>query len=282
MHRSDALAPETVPLVKIAEGREAEIFRWSESEVLRLFRDPDAGERADREMAALDAVHATLPCVPVPSARIEWEGRPGILMERLNGEGILTELQRRPWRLWALGRLFGRTHASVNQLAAPPELPSLRSDLHRRIGSSNAIPAELRSAALEELDGLPDGNALCHGDFQPDNVLLCPTGPAVIDWPSATRGDACGDFAGTMLMLDLGALPPGAPPLIRWAQWTARGLFARAYASGYEEELRHDPNAVRRWRFVCTVDRLRDEIREERTALLREAERLLALRTRRA
>jgi aminoglycoside phosphotransferase (APT) family kinase protein len=274
MRRSAPRTPEVRPPTKIAEGREAEIFSWGEREVLRLYRDPNARDRADREMVAMDAVRSALPCVPAPHGRIDWNGRPGILMQRLDGHGILSEIQRRPWRVLALATLCGRVHANLNGLRAPASLPELRGDLRRRIEGEASIPCELRAGALDELDRLPDGDALCHGDFQPDNVLLCPTGAAVIDWPNATRGDACGDFARTALMMRLGTLAPGAPPLLRWSQWVGRGFFTRAYVAGYEETRRYDDEAFRRWKFVRAVDRLAEKISEERDSLLRAADHL--------
>jgi Ser/Thr protein kinase RdoA (MazF antagonist) len=274
MDREEPAAAEAIALSKIAEGREAEIFRCSEHDVLRLYRDPNAGDRADREILALDAVRAVLPCVPTPHGRMDWNGRPGIRMQRLDGRGILAEIQRRPWRVWALAALCGRLHADVNRLRAPQSLPELKSELRRRIEGNVSIPSELCAAALKELTRLPDGDALCHGDFQPDNVLLCSTGPAVIDWPHATRGAPCADFARTALVMRLGTLAPGAPPLIRWGQWAGRGFFCRAYLAGYRETTRYDEQAVRRWTFVRAVDRLADDIAEERGSLLGAADRL--------
>src|SRR5262245_42507505 len=260
--------------VKIAEGRDCETFSWDEHSVLRLYRDHGAVGRADREVVALHAVRTSLPCVPEALGRVEWRGRPGIVLERLDGRGILAEIARRPWRVLELAMLSGRVHAHLHGLRAPSELPDLRDELRRRIAGKPSIPADLRRAALDELDRLPDGDALCHGDFHPDNVLLCPSGPAVIDWPNATRGDACGDFARTLLMIQVGAPAPGTPRLIRWAQWAGRGVFARAYMAGYQETRRHDAGAVRRWRLVRTVDRLVDGIAEEEGALLRAADGL--------
>ena len=89
MDREEPAAAEAIALSKIAEGREAEIFRCGEHDVLRLYRDPNAGDRADREILALDAVRAVLPCVPTPHGRMDWNGRPGIRMQRLDGRGIL-------------------------------------------------------------------------------------------------------------------------------------------------------------------------------------------------
>lgn len=267
--------------LKIAEGREAEIFAWGPDEVLRLYRNPLDRDKADREMLVLAAVRSALPCVPAPHRRVEWNGRPGILMERLAGRSLLAEMQRRPWRAWALAALTGRVHAELHELRAPAELPSLRSVLAARIDQEVDAPAELRRAALAELEGLADGDSVCHGDFHPDNVLLCSGTPVVIDWAYATRGAPCGDFARSELMIRMGALPPGTPGLIRWGRWLGGDLFRRAYRSAYETKHRYDEDTLRRWQLVRAVDRLADRIPEERPALLREADRIrLRLRAR--
>jgi aminoglycoside phosphotransferase (APT) family kinase protein len=274
MREAGSVAAAPGRLVKIAEGREAEIFSWGEREVLRLYRDPSASDRADREVLALAAVRSALPCAPAPRGRLDRDGRPGILMERLDGHALFAEMQRRPWRAFALAQLTGRVHAELNALRAPAALPELRREVRRRIEGEAGIPDALRVAALQELERLPDGDALCHGDLHPENILLCPSGPVVIDWSSATRGDPCGDFARTLLMIREGSLPPGAPAAIRWAQWVGRGLFIRTYRAAYEKIERYDGERLRRWQFVRAVDRLADRIPEERERLVRAAERL--------
>ena len=260
---------------KLAEGREAEILAWGEGLVLRLYRDPAAGALADREMRALAAVRSLLPLVPAPYERIEWRGRPGIVMERVLGRDALTAISRQPWRVIQLSGLTGRVHAELNGIRAPDELPTLRDELGERIGRDAAIPEELRAAALQALANLPDGTALCHGDFQAGNVLLSPCGPVVIDWGNATRGDPAGDFARTTLMMRAGSLPPGTPPVIRWGRRFGEGLFRRAYQRAYQRSRARDPGRILRWELVRAVERLADRIPDERSGLLREANRLL-------
>ncbi len=272
-HRSrDALRMQAV---KIAEGREAEILSWGDGRVLRLYRDPAAAAQADREMQALAAVRSVLSLVPTPYERIEWQGRPGIVMQRVDGRDALSEISRQPWRLAELSALTGRVHAELNRIAAPAALPALRAELGERIGRDAAIPERLRAPALETLAGLPDGTALCHGDFQVANVLLSPGGPVVIDWGYATRGDADGDFARSLLMTRLGSLPPGTPRLIRWGRHLGTGLFRLVYQRAYRQGRSHDPVRTRRWQLVRAVERLADRIPEERGRLLREVDRLL-------
>src|SRR5215469_2216303 len=214
--RRDPARVETKP-VKLAEGREAEILSWGPNSVLRLYRHVGDHDRADREMMVLQAIRSALPVVPAALERVEWHGRPGVVMERVEGRDLLSEIARRPWRLLKLAAVTGRVHAELHAIQAPPHLPSLRKVLEHRIGKSAAIPEEgLRKAALEQLQRLSDGNELCHGDFHPANILLGARGPVVIDWASATRGPAISDFARTALMMRIGSLPPGSAAVVRW------------------------------------------------------------------
>ena len=51
---------------------------------------------------------------------------------------------------------------------------------------------------------MPNHNKLCHGDFNPSNVLITPDGKAcIIDWSHATIGNASADAARTYLLFKL-------------------------------------------------------------------------------
>ena len=53
---------------------------------------------------------------------------------------------------------------------------------------------------LSLLEDLPDGDAVLHGDFHPDNVLIQEGRYYVIDWPRACRGSFVADIAHTYLL----------------------------------------------------------------------------------
>ena len=45
---------------------------------------------------------------------------------------------------------------------------------------------------------------MCHGDFQPSNVIIAKDGtPYIVDWAHATQGNASADVATTYLMFYL-------------------------------------------------------------------------------
>ena len=131
---------------------------------------------------------------PVPAVR---EVRPdALVLERIPGPTMWDDLRRRPWRL--------RRH--VGTLA----------DLHGRL---HVIPH--------------DGQSLLHLDLHPDNVLMSPTGPVVIDWTNARAGDPDTDVALTWLIAETSGGPMGR-------------LAARLFRAGVGEDavLRGLPRAV--------------------------------------
>ena len=206
--------------IRIGAGREAEILLWDNGSVLRLMRDPNGMESLQRQAAAVTA--AKQAGCPVPWAgEIMWfDGRPGMVMERVDGPDLLSSVTRRPWTVVRSARLLARIHNELHQVSAPRSLPETREALRRRIQLAVSIPKHLAAFALNVLGTLPDGGSLCHGHFHPGNLLLGSAGPFVIDWTGATRGDPDGDVARTLFLFALGSPCPGpGPPCALSSRW---------------------------------------------------------------
>ena len=141
---------------------------------------------------------------PVPRVH---EVRPdALVLERIDGPTMGQALARRPWRLRGHIRTLG--------------------DLHERL---HAIPF--------------DGGSLIHFDLHPDNVLLSPRGPVVIDWTNARGGTAAADIAMTWLILETSAGPPGR--LLAWLfrRRVGRDVIRRGLADASAFRLA-DPNVT--------------------------------------
>ncbi len=223
----------TSELKKIAEGREAEIYEWDAGSVLRLFRDARAAASIAHERSAMEAVRAVVPLVPAVRGVTEVMGRPGIIMERVDGDDLLTIISKKPWTVWRAGRISGEVQAQLHSVVAPASIPSLRRRAEALRGGTERVPAAIAEWALRQFDALPDGDRLLHGDFHPGNILMPPSGPMVIDWPNVTRGNPDADVGRTLLMIRMGSLPPGSPLVIRIGAKVARSLLLRAYLRAY-------------------------------------------------
>jgi streptomycin 6-kinase len=139
----------------VMSGREAEISDLGDGTVLRTLRGPGNPVRE-----ALVMEHARAHGYPVPRVHEVRDG--ALVLERIEGETMFHDLRRRPWHLPRDMRMLAELHARLHAIAAPPELGS---------------------------------GAFLHRDLHPDNVLLSPRGPVVIDWPNAGAGDPAFDVA---------------------------------------------------------------------------------------
>ena len=268
--------PRLSDLKRIGEGREAEIFAWGEGSILRLMREPGSGDRADQQLDAMTTAWEAGVPVPAPGRRIDVEGRPGIVMERVAGPDLLTLMGRRPWTVPWVAKTLGTVHASMHEVIGPSSLPTLRESLRERIIAAPALPEDVRARSLRVLEDLPDGDRLCHGDFHPGNLLRSPRGPVAIDWTLVSRGEPTGDFARQPLMLTLGEVPPGTHPVVRYGERYGRGIFLRLYMRTYKRLRPVDDANWSRWQVVQAAARFAERIESEYPALLRFLEAQIA------
>jgi aminoglycoside phosphotransferase (APT) family kinase protein len=266
----------TAELKKIAEGREAEIYAWEPGSVLRLFREPQRAASMQHERAAMDAVRAVVPLVPEVLGFTEVAGRPGMIMERVDGPDLLTIISKKPWTVWSAGRTMGEVHAKLHSVVAPASLPTLRQRADAYRGGTDRVPPHMAEWALRQFDAMPEGDKLLHGDFHPANILMSQRGPVVIDWPNAMSGNADADVARSLLLLRMASLPPGSPLVIRLGAKVARSLLEKSYLRAYRRARPIDMAVIERWALIRIADRLQESIPGEREALLALMERAIA------
>lgn len=248
---------------RIAEGRTAEIFAGGNGHILKLFRSWCPRTWAEQEFRIARAVkQAALP-VPAVLDVVEVDGRTGIIYERIAGPSMLREFLSKPWRISRYACMLAELHAAMHGRQVS-ELPPQRLRLERKIQAAK-LPAAVKGAALSALGALPPGDALCHGDFHPDNILMSPNGPIIIDWPDATRGNPLADVARTLLLFRLGELPPATPH--RWLLDLGRTATYRIYLTRYVKLRGVTASDIDAWRLPVAAARASEEIAEERPRL---------------
>ena len=255
----------------IGEGRTAEVFVWKESQVVKLFRDFMPAAAARRELQNTEAVVRAGVTAPTPCGEVTLDGRVGLVFESVPGPTMLRSLSSRPWTLVRSAHTLAGLHADMHDRLAS-SLPPLRESMRGSITNAPGLSESTRNSALQALDAQPDGGAICHGDFHPDNILMSGSGPVIIDWSTATRGDPCADLVRTSMMLSLASVPPGTPGRARIA--LLRSIFHRLYLRRY---LRLRPGPRRQsegWRLPAAAARLNERIPDEREALLALVKRL--------
>jgi aminoglycoside phosphotransferase (APT) family kinase protein len=212
----------------------------------------------EHEFAVSRAAQATGLPAPATEAMVEVEGRHGIVFERLAGPSMLQAIQAKPWTLLAAARQLGELHAQIHSCATPPDMPTQRRQIENGIDAAKDLPEASRQAVRRFLDRLPDGEAFCHGDFHPDNILLTARGPVIIDWMTATRGHPLADVARTALLFQTGGLPPGVPLPARLLLNASRAILYSAYLKRYLQLRPAARQEIDAWQLPLMVARLRE------------------------
>ena len=195
---------------------------------LRVFYLPGRNEIAWRERIALEAcATAGLPAPRVETVG-EVEGLPAMVLSWCPGIPILAFVEKKPWALWRLGRLFGRAQAQMHAVAPPAEFVAVAPDDWVYRGGERY--AHLATHALSL--GL-SASSLIHMDFHPINLLSDGTAvTGILDWSGAAAGDPRADLARTEITILTAPIPPG--PLRPFLN-LARKLILQAWRSGYNE-----------------------------------------------
>lgn len=85
-----------------------------------------------------------------------------------------------------------------------PLLNKLKDKMNRKISASE-FDATTRYELHTRLEGMPKHNKVCHGDFNPSNIIISEDStPYILDWSHATQGNASADVARTYLLFCLG------------------------------------------------------------------------------
>lgn len=84
-----------------------------------------------------------------------------------------------------------------------PLLSKLKDKMARQIKTLGQIDEIKKYELLTRLDSMPKHIKLCHGNFEPKNVIINDEGTYVINWGSARQGNASADVARTYLLFCL-------------------------------------------------------------------------------
>ena len=85
-----------------------------------------------------------------------------------------------------------------------PLLNRIKEKYRRKINECADFNDNIKYELLQRLEGMKNHTKLCHGDFNPSNIIINEKGEYyVIDWAHATQGNASADVARTFLIFSI-------------------------------------------------------------------------------
>ncbi len=137
------------------------------------------------------------------------DGKWAIVSEYIKGKTLAQLMQENPDKKDEYMNLFVDLQLSVHAKTCP-NLNKLKDKMNAKIAKTD-LDATTRYDLHTRLEGMPKHNKVCHGDFNPSNIIITEDGtPYILDWSHATQGNASADAARTYLLFWLAGDIEGA------------------------------------------------------------------------
>ena len=137
------------------------------------------------------------------------DGKWSIVYEFIKGKTLVQRMAENPGKKDEYIALLVELQRSVHRETVPL-LNRLQDTMRRKIDAAG-LDETTRCGLLTRLEGMPRHDKVCHGDFNPTNVIIAMDGtPYLLDWSHATRGNASADVACTYLKLRMNGDEAGA------------------------------------------------------------------------
>lgn len=189
-------------IVMVGVGNTAEVFDYGDGKVCKLFYPGYPRAAVEREYRnAKEAERLGLPVPKVFELLVESEGRTGIVYEKIAGKSMLECILENLNEAEAYLEQFVRLQQAWLQKATEQSDSILSyKDFLKSLLKGAAQAGEM--SLCEEINALPKGELLLHGDFHPGNIMITPEQRlVVIDFMNVCRGPALYDIARTYALL---------------------------------------------------------------------------------
>ena len=186
----------------IAKRKNKTVYRDSDA-CLKVF--DESYSKADILNEALNQARVEETGLEIPKIRsiAMVDGKWTIVTDYIKGKTLAQLMEENPDKRDAYLEQFVSLQLNVHAQKCPM-LSMLKEKMNRKI-SMTKFDATTRYELHTRLDAMHGHAKLCHGDFNPSNIIISDDdGKAyIIDWAHATQGNASADVARTYLMFCL-------------------------------------------------------------------------------
>ena len=185
----------------VAKRAEKTVYRDGDM-AIKLFEKSFSKANVLNEALNQARVEETGLNIPKINEVCKIDGKWAIVSDFIEGETLASLMEKNPGKEDEYLELFVNLQISIQSKTAPL-LNKLKDKMHRKI-SETTLDATTRYELHMRLDAMPTHTKVCHGDYNPSNIIISNDGiPFVLDWSHATQGNASADVARTYLLFKL-------------------------------------------------------------------------------
>lgn len=211
----------------LGNGATADVYEYGNDKVIKLFATGSSIDTVRWEYnKTLSAYESNLP-VPKIYDIIEYNNRYGIVMEYVPGETFKCLIDKDIMQVSA-GEISSSIFAErileyVKQTARflfdihkikTDQIEAMDNQMLRGVKGNQFLSDEEKKRVIKIIEDLPKGNSVCHGDPNPNNIIVNGDQFKFIDWVNSGVGNPMYDIAEYVLMFtpSTNRVPENTPP----------------------------------------------------------------------
>ena len=185
----------------IATGRSSQVYRYND-EAVKVFNANMS--KVDVLLEALNTSRVELTDLNLPHVKqvTMVEGKWAIVMDYIEGPTLATVMHENPGDMEKYIDKMVDIQLDIHDQRSPL-LNKLKDKMKSQISSLTEIDDVVKYDLMTRLDGMPKHDKVCHGDFEPRNIIVSGDTYYTLDWIHASQGNASADVARTYLLLAL-------------------------------------------------------------------------------
>ena len=174
-----------------------------------------------------------------------------LVFEHIEGTPLNKLMEEHPEKLDEYLNMF--VDIQLNVLShTVPLLNRIKDKFRRKLTATSCIDENTKFDLLQRLEGMEEQTKLCHGDFNPSNIIIRDDGSAyIIDWAHVTKGSGAADAARTFLLFSM----------------DGKDELARKYIELFAEKSKIAVKDVQRWLPIVAAPQMTKEKAEEQEFL---------------
>ena len=187
----------------IAERKTKTVYKDSDKTIKLFVENYSKADILNEALNQARVEEGTTLNVPKLLEVTKIDGRWGLVSEHIEGTPLNKLMEEHPEKEEEYLNLFVDTQMKILSNSVPL-LNRIKDKFRRKLSNAVNIDENTRYELMQRLEGMKNHTKLCHGDFNPSNVIIKDDGEVyVIDWSHVTQGNASADAARTFLLFSI-------------------------------------------------------------------------------
>lgn len=235
----------------IAERKNKTVYRDNDKTVKLFIEDYSKADILNEALNQARVEEGTSLNIPKLIEITKIGNRWALVSEFIEGTPLDKLMNEHPEKENEYLNLFVDTQLKI-QSNTVPLLNRIKDKFRRKLTNAKNIDENTRYELMQRLEGMKNHAKLCHGDFNPSNLIIKEDGTVyIIDWSHVTQGNASADAARTFLLFSM----------------NGKKELAEKYINLFSEKSGIEKTNIQRWIPIVAATQLTKGIEEEKEFL---------------